>query len=320
MRKQLLAGAAAIAITAAFGGAGLAADRPVITKAPPPLMDWSGLYAGAHVGWGRAKFRGTWIDTSAGAVFPWSTSPSGPLAGVHIGQNFLANTFLYGWEVDVSGLSGWDETLVGINPNFAAGGVTTKVSLLASLRGRLGVTLNPQTLVYVTGGLGYTRAKATAFPPSSSANLNSYGPVVGLGGEWRQNQQWSWRAEGLWYGFNESATIPVVVPLQTATVKLKDAWVVRVGATYHFSDARLKRDIALLARRDDGVGIYRYRYLWSDEVYVGVMAQEVAQIYPEAIACGPDGYLRVDYAPLGLRLMTWDEWQGCPGTQLPLAA
>ncbi len=29
-----------------------------------------------------------------------------------------------------------------------------------------------------------------------------------------------------------------------------------------FSDRRLKRDIVLLARL--GIGVYRYRYLWSD--------------------------------------------------------
>ena len=93
-----------------------------------------------------------------------------------------------------------------------------------------------------------------------------------------------------------------------------------MGATYHYSDKRLKRDVALLSRRDDGVGIYRYRYLWSDEVYVGVMAQEVARIVPDAVACGPDGYLRVNYRRLGLRLMKLDEWEGCRGSTLALAA
>ena len=74
------------------------------------------------------------------------------------------------------------------------------------------------------------------------------------------------------------------------------------------SDARLKRDIVLLTRLDNGVGIYRYRYLWSDTIYVGVMAQEVAAIVPDAVVLGRDGYYRVIYARLGLRMITWDEW------------
>jgi hypothetical protein len=45
----------------------------------------------------------------------------------------------------------------------------------------------------------------------------------------------------------------------------------------------------------------------SDQLYVGVMAQEVAAIAPDAVRRGADGYLRVDYARLGLHLQTWNE-------------
>jgi hypothetical protein len=70
----------------------------------------------------------------------------------------------------------------------------------------------------------------------------------------------------------------------------------------------LKRDISLVGELDSGVGLYRYRYLWSDTIYVGVVAQEVAAVMPEAVQRGADGYLRVDYARLGLRPQIWDEW------------
>jgi hypothetical protein len=75
------------------------------------------------------------------------------------------------------------------------------------------------------------------------------------------------------------------------------------------SDRRLKRDVVLLTRRRDGIGIYRYRYLWSDTVYVGVMAQEVAAVRPDAVMRHADGFMRVNYARLGMRLLTWSEWQ-----------
>ena len=45
----------------------------------------------------------------------------------------------------------------------------------------------------------------------------------------------------------------------------------------------------LLERLPSGIGLYRYRYVWSDQVYVGVMAQEVAAIEPDAVVSGPDG-------------------------------
>jgi hypothetical protein len=80
------------------------------------------------------------------------------------------------------------------------------------------------------------------------------------------------------------------------------------GQIKKLSDVRLKQDIIHLGRLDNGINLYRYRYKWSDQVYVGVMAQEVAQIIPDAVERGTDGYLRVDYARVGLSLMTWDQW------------
>jgi polysaccharide export outer membrane protein len=74
------------------------------------------------------------------------------------------------------------------------------------------------------------------------------------------------------------------------------------------SDIRLKRDVVLLDRLPNGIGLYRYRYIWSDQLYVGVIAQEVATIVPEAVSRGADGFLGVNYARLGTRLITWDEW------------
>ena len=85
------------------------------------------------------------------------------------------------------------------------------------------------------------------------------------------------------------------------------------------SDRRLKRDIVLLARLDNGIGLYRYRYLWSDTIYVGVMAQEVAAVAPEAVYEHADGFLRVNYARLGLRLLTHGEWSAGKSVA-PLAA
>ena len=74
------------------------------------------------------------------------------------------------------------------------------------------------------------------------------------------------------------------------------------------SDMRLKRDIQLVGHLPNGLGLYRYRYLWSDTVYVGVMAQEVATVIPAAAVIASDGFYRVNYALLGTHLMTWDQW------------
>ena len=75
------------------------------------------------------------------------------------------------------------------------------------------------------------------------------------------------------------------------------------------SDIRLKEDIVPLAQLGNGLELYRFRYKGSDRtVYVGVMAQDVQKVEPNAVWPGPDGYLRVDYDRLGLKFMTWKEW------------
>jgi hypothetical protein len=74
------------------------------------------------------------------------------------------------------------------------------------------------------------------------------------------------------------------------------------------SDIALKHDIVLLGRLADGLGYYRFSYLGSRKAYVGVMAQEVELVKPEAVTRGRDGYLRVYYEKLGLKFRTYRDW------------
>jgi hypothetical protein len=77
------------------------------------------------------------------------------------------------------------------------------------------------------------------------------------------------------------------------------------------SDERLKRDIAHVATHDDGLELYSFRYLWLDEAYVGVMAQDLLAdpAKRDAVSLHPSGYYMVDYDKLGLHMVTLEEWQ-----------
>jgi hypothetical protein len=120
---------------------------------------------------------------------------------------------------------------------------------------------------------------------------------------------WFWESQSVsvtsrQFGFTETATLD-----RSTQVSILANFSVPLGTrTAQASDARLKRDVVKVGRLDNGLSLYRYRYLWSDQVYVGVMAQEVALLRPQAVVRGHDGYLRVDYAMLGARMMTWEEW------------
>jgi hypothetical protein len=79
------------------------------------------------------------------------------------------------------------------------------------------------------------------------------------------------------------------------------------------SDIRLKHDIQLLGYLDSGLGFYRFSYNGSDVSYVGVMAQEVQRVVPQAVMRDADGYLRVSYPTLGLKFETYRQWIAAGG-------
>jgi hypothetical protein len=85
------------------------------------------------------------------------------------------------------------------------------------------------------------------------------------------------------------------------------------------SDVELKHDISLLGRLDNGLGFYRFVYDGESRPYVGVMAQEVQTIVPDAVVRGPDGYLRVLYDKIGVKFESYDRWLSS-GARLPAAA
>jgi hypothetical protein len=74
------------------------------------------------------------------------------------------------------------------------------------------------------------------------------------------------------------------------------------------SDIALKHDIVLLGHLANGIGLYRFSYNGSDKAYVGVMAQDVQRIEPDAVTQGQDGYLRVFYDKVGVKFQTYEQW------------
>lgn len=68
-----------------------------------------------------------------------------------------------------------------------------------------------------------------------------------------------------------------------------------------FSDRRLKRDIKLIRRARDGLGVWEFSYNFDPTrtIYEGVMADEVKELRPEALGPERSGYMTVNYAALG---------------------
>lgn len=75
------------------------------------------------------------------------------------------------------------------------------------------------------------------------------------------------------------------------------------GATIAASDINLKENIKRIGTHDLGIGIYSYNYKdgydLPENMQIGVMAQEVETVMPEAVVIMPNGFKAVNYSMLG---------------------
>jgi hypothetical protein len=69
-----------------------------------------------------------------------------------------------------------------------------------------------------------------------------------------------------------------------------------LGSSLIMSDRRSKTDIKRVGETDDGQTVYSYRYKAGGPPQIGLMAQEVAEKHPDAVATLPGGMMAVNYA------------------------
>ncbi len=62
-----------------------------------------------------------------------------------------------------------------------------------------------------------------------------------------------------------------------------------------YSDRRLKTNIKRVGTLDNGLPVYSYRYVWGGPIEIGVMAQDVETVLPDAVF-EVDGFKAVDYS------------------------
>lgn len=67
------------------------------------------------------------------------------------------------------------------------------------------------------------------------------------------------------------------------------------GSPANPSDIRFKENIVFIGKTLKGIPLYEFNYKWSDKLHVGVIAQQVQEIIPEAVIANDNGFLFVDY-------------------------
>lgn len=244
-----------------------------------PPKSFQGAYVGVNAGaaWGSSGYATdpgclptalvTFCDSSGASIANGSAvassgtgrmSSAGFAGGVQAGYNWQLGNTVFGAEGDfgafdlrksVSANGSFPVTFLG-NSYALREGMST--DWLATLRGRAGVLVSPQVLLYGTAGLALTDFKSSssysdnaigfAFPGGTG---NGAGPglrlgwTVGGGGEWLLQGGWSVKAEYLYLDFG-SESFDVVTTNSAAYVQTMrvnadlKASLARVGINYRY--------------------------------------------------------------------------------------
>ena len=268
-----------------FGPAAAVYDRAVTAKLPmlfkAPVIaawTWAGPYIGGTIGYSAGKLKTDTIfsDPASGAeLFATSASRKldGAIGAAQAGYNWLADIWLAGVEGDLN-YSGQRAKLNAVCPgqicNPALVGVIgdpsviarfedgQKLEWFATLRGRLGMTITPDAIAYVTGGVavGEVMTAGTVFGFDGDGNpvntiVSSHNTKAGyaLGGgiERRLVGDWTAKIEYLYVHLGTVTTIPAAAPNSTTAVAFNSRVtdnILRVGVNYKFdpSDAMWTND------------------------------------------------------------------------------
>jgi opacity protein-like surface antigen len=253
---------------------------PSVYKALPPKgpvaygtpieasWTWAGFYVGGTIGygWGKSNTDTVFSDpATSGQLFATNGSRKleGAVGGAQGGYNWVAGNMLAGVEADLNysgqrarmraGCPGevCNPALVGVvsDPSvLALSDQGQKLEWFATLRARLGATVTPGALAYVTGGLavGEIMTAGTVFGFDGDGNpvntiVSSHntkaGWTVGGGIEGRLAGNWTAKLEYLYLDLGMVSTVPT--PPANATVatafnsRVTDN-IVRAGLNYKF--------------------------------------------------------------------------------------
>lgn len=209
---------------------------------------------------------------------------AGIIGGGQVGYNYQISQFLLGFETDFLGTSmsgnGSFAALAGGSGNTPEAAenflhlqsgvvnMSSGINWIGTARGRFGYLATPTILIYATGGFAYGNAYANVAtagyhwhpgnevahpenpvtPTATSSNNTATGWTVGGGGEWMFWNNWSAKAEALYYDLG-SQTIrgqlsPLINPAAPNSIAIINGAnttinylgvIARMGVNYHLN-------------------------------------------------------------------------------------
>lgn len=213
-------------------GMACAAD---ISETSPAGYDWSGLYAGADVGYVAGKSNLFIAGGGIGGATDLNSSldPDGFIGGIHIGFNQeMANRFVLGAEADIA-----YNSVDGLTNFGGSALMKSEIKWSGSARLRAGYAFD-RTLPFITAGVAAAKYEATVISGTPSGDILIHdethtGWTVGAGIEHAFTDRWIARAEYRYSDFG-SKELSLAEGVGTATSVDLQTHDVRVGLSYKF--------------------------------------------------------------------------------------
>ncbi len=185
-------------------GSALAADMPLKAPQLQTAYDWTGLYIGAHAGFGRGSSSAVLSDPAASAT---GNVFDGMIGGVQAGYNYrLRSGLLFGVEADFTFPNYLTSNSVVSSLATARSAVAEQWDYAATARGRVGYAAG-SWLTYATGGLALAGERFLNVPSVGNDEkiLNTrLGWTAGAGIEYGFAPHWSARLEYLYSQFGKA--------------------------------------------------------------------------------------------------------------------
>jgi opacity protein-like surface antigen len=228
------------------------------------VWNWTGLYIGINAGYGlgRSQTYALFSDAGTGTPLFGTTSSSrldGLIAGAQAGYNWQAGGWLLGLEADIQATNqhaGPTYVCPGVICNSTITNVDMPVTVthdnrldwFATVRGRLGVAITPDSMIYATGGLAFAGiwnvgtvldSTAAVAPLFDINQRTKAGWTAGAGIESHLAGNWTGKIEYLHLDFGSASTAtadplnatPIALGINT---RITDD-IVRAGLNYRIS-------------------------------------------------------------------------------------
>lgn len=211
----------------------------------------------------------------------------------------------------------------GVNPNSGAGMALQSQNMLGLAAGRANAMTGARNQAEqmgfarrldVTGlGRGLAGASSAAYQGASGAGSAGINTSMAAGDQYSRTfgQGAGYQMQGAGMGIQGAGNIlnaqssAFNAGLQAEGEVMGALVGAGTTAAFKYSDRHLKQNIELVGRDERTMlPLYEFEYInGTGKRFMGVMAQDVAESYPDMVFTMPDGFMAVNYAGLGIEMV-----------------